>query len=166
MNYLDTVQEQTTALRLKTILVAVDLSSHSERTVTYAISIARQFGASLKLIHVYVPPTSAEFGGQDMYRLLEKDRDDAETRLINLAGRIQAGYPKCEAIFVTGDPDEQVTRIASLLRADLIVVGRHHQTFLGRFFKLDQAPKILHRAACPVLVWEDDDKGIWAESKI
>ena len=51
MNQLETVQEQETILDTKTILVAVDLSSHSERTVTYAVSIARQFGASLKLIH-------------------------------------------------------------------------------------------------------------------
>jgi nucleotide-binding universal stress UspA family protein len=157
MNYLETVQEQETTLNLGTILVAVDLSPHSERTVAYAISVARQFGASINLIHVYVPPTSTEFGAQDMYRLLEQDQGDAERRLANLADQTRALYPKCEGLFLTGDPAEQVARAASMLRADLIVVGRHHQTFLGRFFKLDQAPKIVHRATCPVLVWEDDD---------
>jgi nucleotide-binding universal stress UspA family protein len=156
MNYRATVQERETVLSVKTILVAVDLSPRSNRTVAYALSIARQFGASVRVIHVYVPPTAAEFGGQDMYRLLEKDRDDAERRLVSLVGQIQAAYPKCEAHFVTGDPVEQVARIAALVKADLVVVGRHHQTFLGRFFKLDQAPKIVHRAACSVLVWEDD----------
>jgi universal stress protein A len=166
MNYLDTVQEQETDLRVKTILVAVDLSSHSKRTVNYAVPLARQFGASLKLIHVYVPPTSAEFGGQDMYRLLEKDREDFGRRLTSLTDQIQAIYPKCEALLITGDPVEQIARIASLVRADLIVVGRHHQTFLGRFFKLDQAPRIVHRAACPVLVWEDDNKRVQAEATI
>ena len=47
MNYLETVQEQKTALNVETILVAVDLSPHSERTVAYAVSIARRFGASV-----------------------------------------------------------------------------------------------------------------------
>jgi len=157
MNYLETVQEQRTGLNVRTILVAVDLSPHSERTVAYAVSIARQFGASLKVIHVYAPPTSAEFGAQEMYRLLEKDRDDTERRLASLVDRVRASYPNCHSFLRTGDPAEQVARIASLVRADLIVVGRHHQTFLGRFFKLDQAPKIVHRVACPVLVWEDDE---------
>ena len=157
MNYLETVQEQKTALNVEKILVAVDLSPHSERTVAYAVSVARQFGASVKVIHVYAPPASTEFGAQDMYRFLEKDREDAERRLNSLADRVQGIYPKCEAISLTGDPAEEVARLASLVGADLIVVGRHHQTFLGRFFKLDQAPKIVHRAACPVLVWEDDD---------
>ena len=157
MNQLETVQEQETVLDIKTILVAVDLSSHSERTVGYALSIARNFGASLKLIHVYVPPTSAEFGGQDMYRLLETDRDDFERRLTSLADQIHAIYPKCQSLFANGDPAEQVARAAATMKADLIVVGRHHHTLLGNFFKLDQAPKIIHRASCPVLVWEDDD---------
>jgi nucleotide-binding universal stress UspA family protein len=62
MNNTETVQQQETALEIKTILVAVDLSPHSERTVAYAVSIARQFGASLKVIHVYSPPTATEFG--------------------------------------------------------------------------------------------------------
>jgi nucleotide-binding universal stress UspA family protein len=151
------VQEQETALSVKTILVAVDLFSHSERTVAYALSIARNFGASLKLVHVYAPPASSEFGTEDIYRLLEKDRKDAERRLTNLVAQIRAIYPKCESLFTTGDPAEQVARAASMMRADLIVVGRHHQTLLGRFFKLDQAPKIIHRATCPGLVWDDDD---------
>jgi len=157
MNYLDTVQEQETALRVKTILVAVDLSSHSERTVTYAVSIARQFGASLKLIHVYVPPSAVEFGSEDMYRLLAEGRRDAERRLTNLTSQIRAKYPDCQSLFTTGEPAEQVARAAATMRPDLIVVGRHHHTLLGDFFRLDQAPKIIRRAACPVLVWEDDD---------
>ena len=157
MNQLETVQEQETVLDIKTILVAVDLSSHSERTVGYALSIARNFGASLKLIHVYVPPGAVEFGSEDMYRLLDEGRRDAERRLTNLTSQIRAKYPNCQSLFTNGDPAEQVARAANLVRADLIVIGRHHHTFLGDFFKLDQAPKIIHRVTCPVLVWEDDD---------
>ena len=157
MNNVETLQQPEIALNVKTILVAVDLSPHSERTVAYAVSIARQFGASLKVIHVYAPPAATEFGAQDMYRLLEKDREDVERRLASLVDRVRANYPKCESLLRTGDPSEQVATAASLEGANLIVVGRHHQTFLGRLLNLDQAPKIVHRAACPVLVWEDDD---------
>ena len=157
MNSIETVQQQETALRIKTILVAVDLSSHSGRTVAYAVSIARQFGASLKVIHVYSAPTATEFGAPEMCRLLEKDREDVERRLASLAERVRAKYPRCESLLRTGDPSEQVARAARLVGANLIVVGRHHQTFLGRLLTLDQAPKIVQRAACPVLVSDDDD---------
>ena len=157
MNQLETVQEPETVLDIRTILVAVDLSSHSERTVGYALSIARNLGASLKLIHVYVPPSAVEFGSEDMYRLLDEGRRDAERRLTNLTNQVRAKYPNCQSLFTTGDPAEQIARAATMMRADLIVVGRHHHSLLSHFFKLDQAPKIVHRATCPVLMWEDDD---------
>jgi nucleotide-binding universal stress UspA family protein len=157
MNSIETVRQQETGLKVKTILVAVDLSSHSERTVAYAVAIARQFRASLKVIHVYSPPTATEFGAPDMCRVLEKEREDVERRLAGLADRVRAKYPNCESLLRTGDPSEQVARAANILAADLIVVGRHHQTFLGGLLNLDQAPKIVHRAVCPVLVCEYDD---------
>jgi universal stress protein A len=160
MNSIETLQQQETAFKAKTILVAVDLSAHSERTVAYAVSIARRFGASLEVIHVYSPPTATEFGAQEMYRWLEKDRQDTERRLTSLVDRVRATYPKCESLLRTGDLSEQIARAARLVRADLIVVGRHHQTFLGRLLNLDQAPKIVHQAVCPVLVCEDEDNRV------
>ena len=38
---------------IKKVLVAVDLSHHSEATAFYAAGIANQFGASLTIVHVY-----------------------------------------------------------------------------------------------------------------
>jgi nucleotide-binding universal stress UspA family protein len=156
MNNVETLPPQETAPRIKTILVAVDLSSQSERTVAYAVSIARQFGASLKLIHVYTPPTSTESGAQDMYSFLEKDREDVERRLAALADRVRGNYSKCQYHLRAGDPSEQVANAANIMGADLIVTACHHHTVLGRLLNLDQAPKIVHRAACPVLVWQEN----------
>jgi len=126
MNSIETVQQRETALKIKTILVAVDLSSHSERTVAYAVPIARQFGASLKVIHVYAPPNGTEFGAQDMCRLLEKDRDDVERSLASLVDRVRAEYPRCESILRTGDVPEQIASSGPCL-ADL-----RHSIFLDR----------------------------------
>ena len=133
MNSVETIKEQETALKVKIILVAVDLTPHSERTVDYAVSIARRLGASLKVMHVYSPPTATEFGAPEMCRLLEKDREDVEQRLARLADRVRAKYPKCESLLRTGDPSEQVARAASLFGANLIVVGRHQPRFVVVF---------------------------------
>jgi len=157
MNYLETVQELETALKVKTILVAVDLSPRSERTVAYAVSIARRFGASVKLIHVYVPPASTEFGAQNISATLESDRETAERQLIGLADKIRAKYGKCDHHLQIGDPAEQIAKMARIVGADLIVTACHHQTFLGHLLNLEQAPRIIHRASCPVLVWQDNE---------
>jgi nucleotide-binding universal stress UspA family protein len=56
---------ETTALTgticLKTILVALDLSPHSEATARYAASFAKPFGASVVLVHVHAPIEVNEF---------------------------------------------------------------------------------------------------------
>jgi nucleotide-binding universal stress UspA family protein len=46
-------QPQIGPLSVKQIVVAVDLSPRSEKTVTYAVGIARGFGAAITLVHVY-----------------------------------------------------------------------------------------------------------------
>jgi nucleotide-binding universal stress UspA family protein len=42
--------------------------------------------------------------------------------------------------------------------ADLIVTASHHPTFLRRLFNLDKAPRIMHRAPCPVLVYHEKNQ--------
>jgi hypothetical protein len=53
-----------------------------------------------------------------------------------------------------GDPAERVAWLARTLNADLIVVGSRHVHLLGRLLGLDQATKVVHRAPCPVLVYD------------
>jgi nucleotide-binding universal stress UspA family protein len=38
----------------------------------------------------------------------------------------------------------------------VIITASHHPSFLARLLNLDQAPKIMHRAPCPVLVYHGD----------
>jgi nucleotide-binding universal stress UspA family protein len=52
-------------LSIKQIVVAVDLSPHSEKTVTYAVGIARGVGAAITLVHVYRPAFQSRSGPQD-----------------------------------------------------------------------------------------------------
>jgi nucleotide-binding universal stress UspA family protein len=157
MTAVEPTGEAKSFLMLKTILVAVDLSSHSEKTAACAAAIARRFGASVKLIHVYVPPASTELGAQNISSTLESDRETAERQLIGLADKIRAKYGKCDHHLQIGDPAEQIAKTARIVGADLIVTACHHQTFLGHLLNLEQAPRIIHRASCPVLVWQDNE---------
>jgi nucleotide-binding universal stress UspA family protein len=42
--------------------------------------------------------------------------------------------------------------------ADLIVTASHYRSSLGQLFNLDQAPKITHRAPCPVLICHEQSE--------
>jgi len=144
-------------LNVKKIVVAVDLSAHSEKTVTYAIGFARSFGASLTLAHVYAPEPITEFTTQEVHERFEEERRETEEKLQALVDKTRGTYPDCDMEFRIGDPAEQVTLLALDTKADLIITASHHPGFLGRLFGLDQAPRILHRARCPVLVYHEEE---------
>jgi nucleotide-binding universal stress UspA family protein len=142
-------------VNLRKIVVAVDLSKHSEKTAAYAAEFAKSFGASITLVHVFAPERITEFTTQEVHEGNEEEKKAMERELVRLADTIRETYPDCGFEFRVGDPAEQVTLIARDLDADLIITASHHPGFLSRLFGLDQAPRILHRARCPVLVYHE-----------
>ena len=141
-------------LRIKKIVVAVDLSPRSEKTVAYAADFARTFGASISLVHVF---GSKPVRIQNTYETLaEEGRHNTERKLVELAEKIRQTYPNCEIRFRNGDPAEQVTSLVQDLEADLVVTASHDPGLLAQLFGWDQASRILHRAPCPVLVYHEE----------
>lgn len=79
--------------------------------------------------------------------LVEKTR----TELQNLG----IASSKMEILIRTGVPADEIVRAAKELRADLIVVGSHGDTFLQklrRFCIGSTSRKVLHLAPCPVMI--------------
>ena len=144
---------------VKKIVAALDLSPHSEATAQYALEIAKTLGASLVLVHVYEPIQINEFTTEEGFRVLDHDQQVMQQTLTDLTKTIQKTYSACTEKFAVGEPAEEVALAARELNADLIITASHHPSFLGRLFGLDQAPKILHRAPCPVLVYHDKKEG-------
>jgi nucleotide-binding universal stress UspA family protein len=138
---------------LRKILVAVDLSDHSEATARYAAEIARCFSAALSVVYVYEPVPFVEYVCESTFTILEEERDRLCKLLGELARKVKPSGLMCEAVFLVGDPAEQIARWAREVDADLIITGSNEPTFLGRLFNLAKAPRIMHRAPCPVLVY-------------
>jgi nucleotide-binding universal stress UspA family protein len=145
-------------LSLRKILVPVDLTDHSERTASYAVALAKAFNASLTFIHVFAPEAISEFTTEDVHAIYENEREIAKERLTSFGAKIGRIYPHCETEFYVGDTAEQVKQAAVTLKADLIVTASYHPGFLGRLFGLEQAPRIVDRAPCPVLVYHEAEE--------
>jgi universal stress protein A len=142
---------------IKKIVAALDLSPHCEATAEYALGLARTFGASLVLIHVYEPVQMNEFITEEGFRVLDHEEQVVQQALTKLSKRLQKTYPACTEKFVIGEPAHEVALAARELDANLIITASHHPSFLGRLFGLDLAPKIMHRAPCPVLVYHEKE---------
>ena len=148
----------TNGFNIKRIIVAVDLSPHSAKTAAYAAEFAKNVGAAVTLLHVFPPEPSVEFASEQLYESYEQGRRLVAWKLIELVEQVRQTGVKCDHDFRVGDPAEQIARSAQDLHADLIIIAAHHPGFLGRLFGLDQAPRILHRASCPVLVYHEGNE--------
>jgi nucleotide-binding universal stress UspA family protein len=146
----ETVTDQLPLIRK--ILVAVDLSEHSEATAFYAAQISKCFAGRLMIVHVYEPVPLCENASETTLSVLEEEREDLEKLLDQLTRKIQTSGVICTSAFLVGAPEERISALACDMDADLIVTASHHPTFLGRLFHLDKATLILHRAPCPVLI--------------
>jgi nucleotide-binding universal stress UspA family protein len=143
-------------LKIKKILVAVDLSPHSERTAAYAAEFAARFGASLTLIHVCSPKeTETETSSKDCR--FDDPMIAPEKKLEDLARKVRRTYPTCSAYLYVGDPAEKIVMTAKILGADLILTGSRYAKSLAGLLGLDQPSRIVHRAPCPVLVYHDSN---------
>jgi nucleotide-binding universal stress UspA family protein len=140
------------------VVVAVDLTKHSVATAQYAAQIAKCFNASLYVAHVFAPETLYEFGSAGTYNLVDQQRRELRAHLVDLTEQVQKIVPECESVFLEGEAAQQISALACDVDADLIVTASHHPTFLRRLFNLDKAPRIMHRAPCPVLVYHEKNQ--------
>jgi universal stress protein A len=139
--------------RARRILHATDFSSASRPAFAKTLELAKQDRAQLFLLHVLVPPSP--FLGDRLpasyLELQARARRDAERRLAAAVLRARKTGVRVRATLIAGAPAEEIVRESRRCRADLIVIGTHGRTGLGRVFMGSVAERVLQRAPCPVL---------------
>jgi nucleotide-binding universal stress UspA family protein len=143
-------------LGVKKILVAVDLSPHSEKTAAFAAELAVPFGASIALVHVCSPKETTKVTDGTDPRFGEA-AIAPEEELAKLVRKVRQTNPSCSAHLVVGDPAEKIVLMAETLAADLIVTGNHHPSYLGQLLGLNQPSRVLRHSPCPVLVYNGSE---------
>ena len=134
-------------LPIQTIVHPTDFSANSQIAWEMACSLARDYKARLLLVHVEPPlPSFAELGAVPPEPV---DRRALERQLAQIR-------PTDSALAVTrtlldGDEASEINRFAEKVNADLIVMGTHGRTGLGRLLMGSVAEEVLRQAPCPVL---------------
>jgi nucleotide-binding universal stress UspA family protein len=136
-------------LKIRTILHATDFSEPSQNAFHLACSLARDHGASLVVLHVAPAPIFAYGGVMTAPPPPEPDR----TELLAQLRQLRAPDPKVpvEHVLAEGDADAEILRVARETHSDLIVLGTHGRTGLGRLLMGSVAEKVVRKAPCPVL---------------
>jgi nucleotide-binding universal stress UspA family protein len=141
------------AISIKNVLFATDFSANSEAALPYAAAICRRFGSTLHVAHV-VSDTSLLLmtGGVDyvsMGTLYEDAHTEATEKIKRLADHF--GGISHRTHVRHGKVWSNLSRIIEENEIDLIVVGTHGRTGLGKLLLGSVAEEILRHAPCPVL---------------
>jgi nucleotide-binding universal stress UspA family protein len=140
---------------VKQILVAIDFSEHTDSLLRHATELARATGAALTLLHVAAPDPAfvgLAAGPQSVRDARAHTLDLEHRELARMAEALQKDGIPGRALLRTGATVEKILDEAERLSADLIVVGSHGRGPLGTTFVGSVSRRLLHHAACPVLV--------------
>jgi nucleotide-binding universal stress UspA family protein len=139
-----------------TIVVAIDFSEMSRDVLRYAVRLADASpGAKLLVMHV-VPdplqqPWTAEAIGMDFVQVQKDWMSEAAGRLERLLANEGLMPGAFVPVVRAGRPADEIVRLASDRKADLVVVGTHGYGPVKHLVLGSVAERVLRRAACPVI---------------
>jgi nucleotide-binding universal stress UspA family protein len=137
----------------KKVVLAVDGSDASSNAVKHAIALAKSNNGSLTALYV-IPPidiTDIEtFRPDILLQGLKQEGEKILSGIKELAGKEGVEVrPRIEE----GVPDEVICEVAGDSGADLIVMGSHGHTGIGKVFIGSVTERVISNAkTCPVLV--------------
>ncbi len=138
---------------VKNVLFASDFSATSEAAMPYAGAICRRFGGTLHLAHVLSDASLLMMtGGVDyvsMGTIYDDANNEAQEKLDHIAAQF-GDIPHREYIR-HGQVWRNLAEIITANNVDLIVVGTHGRSGLGKLLLGSVAEDILRHAPCPVL---------------
>jgi len=137
-------------LAIRTILHATDFSPSSRAAFAVACSLARDYAAHLLVFHAYPAPL-ADLGGYQLVPPVpeESTRHEAEERLYRMDSPF--AEVSIEHLLSEGDAAAEILRLAEEIPCDLIVMGTHGRSGVGRLLMGSVAEAVLRKAPCPVL---------------
>lgn len=137
----------------RTILVPIEIGSHAEPVLDYAVALAAKLDAKLHLLHVATPPligfevstAVTEIAMADLMAQLQQQID-------LLAAARASKAPFGPTLLRVGDAASVIVQAAAELHADLIVMGTHGRRGIARLVLGSVAEQVARNSHCPVLL--------------
>lgn len=132
------------------VLIPTDGSTASEGATDHAIDLARQYDATLHALYVVDAGTysSLEVAAEVVSEELHAQGDDAVGAI---AERAVAAGVTTETAVETGIVHRTIIEYVDAKDIDLVVMGTHGRTGVGRFLLGSVAEKVIRTADAPVL---------------
>ena len=134
-------------LHIENILVPLDFTEMSLKSLRYAVPFAKKFGAKLTLVHVVEAPAHAvdasfpALVSSDKFAAIKEQLDEMIPPELSVETTVRQNVP------ISG-----ILEVAQEINADLIITTTHGYTGLAQLFKGATVNNIVNQAPCPVLV--------------
>ena len=142
----------------KDILFCTDFSTNAQAALPYAVDLAKKYGASLHLLHVYQEAGHiAEFElssdiKSDYIRVAHLAGTEMEKRLDAICEEVIRELGSCERKMVRGKPYIEIIRYAKETNTDLIVMASHGLSGLEHVLFGSTAERVLRESPCNVFI--------------
>jgi nucleotide-binding universal stress UspA family protein len=140
-------------INLQRILFPTDFSEFADRARPYAVDLAKQFGATVTVVHVITGPQFMFGYGAVLPTgsISEQIRTHASERLGKEADLFEADGVKAEIALLEGKDANELVDFAKKSKADLIVMATHGRSALKQVLMGSTAEHVVREAPCPVL---------------
>ena len=138
----------------RNILLAYDGSVSGRKALRTGAELAQLCGAHVHLVAVVVPAAGivlaeAALPADD---LMEREMEDVRRGLAEGAELLAERGLAAQTHLCSGQPAEEIGRVAREVQADLVVVGHREQSALARWWRGSVGQSLLSYAPCSVLV--------------
>jgi len=145
-------QKVESAVAIKNILFATDFSAVSESALPYVAALGVRYGSTVHVANVLPDAVLLRPGAPDpavMGQIYEEAHSVAQEKMQHLVKRLK-GFP-CKTYLRHGGVYEVISAIIREQDVDLLVLGTHGRTGLGKLIMGSVAEELFRQAPCPVL---------------
>lgn len=147
----------------ETVCLATDFSPISERAADYVVRLTEAGCRKVVLLHVVniakehiviSEPPGLDADSATAYEdtLRERLHLENQKEMTDTVARFREAGLAVETVILSGNPADEIVKVADSREASLIVVGAHARTGLSRAFLGSVSAEVIRRARQPVLV--------------
>ena len=146
------------SLPIRDIIVPIDFSEFSYKSLDYAVAFAALSGATITLIHtVPLNYVDTDLIALDYSEIEKEAEESAKNKLKKLIQERIGPKVKANSRVQVGRPVEEIIRAANEIGANLIIMSTHGYTGLKHAFLGSTTENVVRYAPCPVLTLREQE---------
>ncbi|HXI83427.1 MAG TPA: universal stress protein [Verrucomicrobiae bacterium] len=146
------INSTSSVLQLRRILVPIDFRDTTVSALCHAAAFARQYKATITLLHIVEPVGPELRRNISRDRLIEELSEVGESQIRKLVDVIWGEEIVTDVVVAGGKPYQQIVNEARETNADMIIMANHGAVGSWGFFRRGTTAKVIRHAPCPVLV--------------